>query len=601
MPNEQQMNVAVVERLKLAQPKLSKLAPEMQQKIYGTIFDSYLKPQYAHLKLADADLESAKSQWIQRAQGGKPEPLPENFGVDKTTPSTGKKIAAGLEAGGAGVLGGVRNLSEFVSKYDKSDLSKDPIHKALSDVEHRAYEDALAIDPTIASRSAGGGHILASQMAYEAGAAYGGASRLGRAAFGAATSAPVSGASGALDVGLQTATNVAIDAILGGIGKVGARGVGTFMGKIKTSKNPATIEAVKQIETVGKQAADTHFNGKAIKDLSASELDAWKNHVDAGIKAGQVKANEASKAVKEAAKAQKPTRDELIVEAAKKRLADKQARKAASDASMAFQKKVTQYAKRTGKVPEGEHLEALKGAATVDSLLGEQAKKVEKTIAQVTNEAEAKTLQEGSPQTLEAVQALKDISPVADKIEKAAKAKKEPFFKTDVSEIIGAKSVEEFGRAKKDALVALKTEAQQRSKAIKSSAEGIKINTELKKEEARINSIPVPESIGGRKLAERTRKVAEKSGQVGMEVAEAEQGQKAKTIGLKAEQQMGDPSSGLIDALDAQKGLLATIEGMVGAEKLKRVKLAVQHDPIEIQNDKLQKFINLQPKVAAKQ
>src|SRR5882724_9503662 len=73
-------------------------------------------------------------------------------------PSLVEKGAAALTGGGAGVLGGVRAFSEFIAKMDKTNLAKDPIHQAISKAEGKAYEEAQALDPKMASRSAAVGH-----------------------------------------------------------------------------------------------------------------------------------------------------------------------------------------------------------------------------------------------------------------------------------------------------------------------------------------------------------------------------------------------------------------------------------------------------------
>lgn len=665
MPETQQLNQQIVERLRLAQPRLSKLPPEHQKGLYGVIFDRYLKPQYTKLKLSDAELNTAKDQWIAGVSSGKPQPLPENFGVDKKAPTTGEKILAGAEAGGAGVLGGIRNVSEFVSRFDKSDLSKDPIHKALSEVEHKAYDDALALDPTVASWSAGAGHMVAGQIAFEGAGGLIPKAGLLRSAVGAAGAAPVYGATGVGDVAAQTAINVAVDALLGGLGRVGARGARTFIGKFSTSENGVAKEALKQVESAGKKVATEKFNGKSVGDLSPAEFDEWHKQTQAAIQADRVKANEASKAVKDAKAAQKPSRDELIIQRAREKDSKDKARRAASDASKALQKGIVEYKKRTGSIPEGEHLELLKQRKNVTDILGEAPKKLEKVITQVTNEVEAKTLQEGSPQTLEAVQAIQsfagdvvdsgevipttkkgnvwtedentsklfrkaeqdlkdrgfppenisrlrqmamdEVGPGHDFSSKYVKFlqdaikkhdSKAPMFKSDIASIMAAETPEAFARAKKDAIVALHTDAMARSKNIKSSNEGLHIAQEERKEIKRINAIPVPEHLGGRKAVDSVRKAAEKGERVGMVVAEAEKGQEAKTIGLKAEQQMADPEVGVIDALDHQKKLLSDLETLSPAS-LERVKKAIKGDTIEIQNGKIEEFIERLKKLNA--
>jgi hypothetical protein len=599
MPDNQQMNAAVLERLKLKQAQLAKTPPEYQQRYYSTIFDTYMKPQYAHLKLKDTDLEAAKTQWIQQARSGKPQPLPSDFGVDKKTPSDSKKQLAGLESAGAGVAGIARNVLDFEGNLvgeTKEERYKDPIYRAIADVERKAYDDAMAIDEPTAKRGAGWGHAIANQTLMEAGGVAGGASKIVRSVTGGLAVSAGGGDASKGKVAFDVAVNMALDALFHGLGKYGAQKAKTVIGEFKTSKNPAVIEAVKQVEAVGKQVADSNFGGKPTSAMSPEEYHAWYEQSIAADKAARVKANEAAKEVKAAAKAQEPSKEEKILAKAAEALKKKNASKAADEASKAFQKRVSTYTKRTGKMPEGEHLEALKGSATVDSLLGAQEKKVAKTITQVTNEHESKVLQEGAPQALEAVQALQEIAP---KTEKVAKSKTEPMFKTDLTPLVDANSPEEFARAKKE----LKIVAQGKAKELIKSQEhdSVKVLEELRKEQKRIDGVKLPTDFN-KKTLNALAKREEKGGQVGMDVAEAEKGQKTVTIGLHAEEQMADPRSQILSALDNQKSLLATIEGMVSPDAFKRVKKSIATDIIDVQNEKLTEFIRLfQEKMAAKQ
>jgi hypothetical protein len=73
-------------------------------------------------------------------------------------PGLGARALGTVEGGVAGTLGGVRKFSEFVAKYDKSDLTKDPIHKGISKIENYIYQDALARAPAHAKLGAALGH-----------------------------------------------------------------------------------------------------------------------------------------------------------------------------------------------------------------------------------------------------------------------------------------------------------------------------------------------------------------------------------------------------------------------------------------------------------
>src|SRR5882724_8776331 len=151
---------------------LANMKPEKAEKLIEVLYKKYLLPKYERanqnnltLEQSNALLDSFKARMLDISGA---EQTPEMG--EKKKPSLVEKGAAALTGGGAGVLGGVRAFSEFIAKMDKTNLAKDPIHQAISKAEGKAYEEAQALDPKMASRGAAVGHqIPAAIMAEGAG------------------------------------------------------------------------------------------------------------------------------------------------------------------------------------------------------------------------------------------------------------------------------------------------------------------------------------------------------------------------------------------------------------------------------------------------
>jgi hypothetical protein len=148
---------------------LTRMPEDKALRFADRLFQRYMLPKYKAINrqgLSPEEIQGLRVAFIAKLFDI-PAEKAEISGEKQKPPGVVKKGAAALAAGGAGVLGGIRTFSELMAKLDKSDLSKDPIHQAISRAEGKAYEEAKSISPGVASTSAAVGHQIPAALTAE--------------------------------------------------------------------------------------------------------------------------------------------------------------------------------------------------------------------------------------------------------------------------------------------------------------------------------------------------------------------------------------------------------------------------------------------------
>lgn len=300
---------------------LTNMPEEKALRLIDVTFRRHMLPKYQQINkqgLSPQEVEGLRLSFFARMLDiGSPEQRQVSVKGTEKEPGFVKKSLAGVVGAGAGVLGGIRSFSDLVAKLDKTDLSKDPIHKAISSAEGKAYEEAQALDPTSASRGAAVGHqIPAAIMAEGAGGLVGklapgapAALRVGAGgARGAAEGATFESArpggdpkSGAMWGGMLGAAFPALGKLFN-LGRGTAAPTREAVSTVGSSAGTATSTVPGSSQELPDMVAKKVF-GKSFKDLNPAERSAMPGHLKTEIGALRTAKQEGKKASREAMKA----------------------------------------------------------------------------------------------------------------------------------------------------------------------------------------------------------------------------------------------------------------------------------------------------------
>lgn len=352
---------------------LKSMKPERADKLLQVAFRKHLLPKYLRVNSDNLTFEQQKAlfeSFKARMYGVSGAEQTPDMGDEKKSGKLAKAGAA-LVGGGAGVLGGIRGISELVARLDKTDLSKDPIHQAVSRAEGKAYDEASALDPKVASVSAGVGHQIPAALAAEgAGSLFpklaSGASAVSKIATGGAKGATEGAAyesarpggdpkSGAMWGGVLGAAFPAIGKILGlGRGTAAATGK-EAVSSVGSSTGAASSVPKGEMKDLPNIVAQKHF-GKAFKDLSPAERTQMPDKLKSEIASQRSAAREGKKAASEAMK--KAVEDEKVAKRAEK------AKAATSKAEGEAKKRSEGVSQATAQAAAAQNPQAAKAAAT---------------------------------------------------------------------------------------------------------------------------------------------------------------------------------------------------------------------------------------------
>lgn len=548
MPNEATVaqQKAIVEKLRAKRSEIAKLPPQKQLDVYGVAFDRFQAPRYKSIGLKPEELQKAKDQWIVAiVEPHLQEALPEHFGERPAENQFPR-----LEGLRAGFDTAVDNIINFGERHGVPMTGAKNKPTAADKLEtHEAWERAVRADPDKAKFYAGVGKAIPSVLMFEGGAgvvpqaaktaplAWRAISYLTRQAAGTAAMTTAEEKPTTKEFGTQLALGVLLDGVLHGatkgVIKTGGA-LGTAIGKLKSSAQPNANAAGQILDELTNQVLKEKFPNKTLDKLTPTEFDHLVTETKAKRAAIEAQGRTAAQAVKDAEKANKPTKKAQILQREQDKAAKSAARKAESEKLKRFSKALSEYKQRVGSLPtaDSEHMKALQSGKTPDEILGPKPEVVAaQAVTGVKETQEAQAISEGAPQAVQAVEAIKSMT--SDN----KKTKKPPMFDTDVSQVIGATSPEEFASAKKTAKNEATRKAQELAKSLKSASEGISIAHELKKEHHRIDSIPTPSSFSV-KTKDAARKATEASGTAGSEDVEKIASSRTNAVGPDAETEM---------------------------------------------------------------
>lgn len=421
---------AVVERLKAQRDKIATLPIEKQFDVYSVAFDRFAKPQYSKLGLKDKELELAKDKWITGVLGGEGQkPFPEGFGEGKATDQFPR-----LEGFAAGIAGGSKNVIDWYNDFIKSVDPKSPLlskgetpeRKFLSEVEGEKYARAKKADPEKAAFAAGVGKQVPALAAFELGAgtipaAAKGAplawrllSRLGKTAVGTAAMSTTEEKPTLKETATQAGINIALDALFRGLGKAGAKGAARIISKVSAKGTPAQQQAAKVVDDLLTTVLKDKFGGKPLDQLTSAEFDAATKEASIRRATIEQQAKEAKKAVAQAKVATKRSPEQKVIDREALKASKAAETKAKNERAKAFHKRLVDYKARMGSIPppESQHMKDLIGGKTADEILGPKPEVAAVQAATGVAEAhEAQAIQEGAPQAVAAVEAIRSVAP----------------------------------------------------------------------------------------------------------------------------------------------------------------------------------------------
>lgn len=557
---------AIVKKLQAKRDVIAKLPHEKQLAVYGMAFDWFVKPTLAKSGIKeDKDFNIAKDRWIVSVVNPKDQrALPENYGRPAVVPSIATQGSAALVGALAGAEGAFKNLVSFtdrVGNYISPKLAdkpeNDPWVKNLGEAEEKDYALAHGAAPAYASSGAAVGKAIPSLELYE-----GAASAIPKLAAGTpmawrllarAGRAAVGGAAGALpyggdkkDVAEQAGVNTAIDLLFGGIGKASGAGAQRILRTVKARGSGSQVRAAQVVDDLLTTVVKEKFGGKTLDKLSPEEFQQATSEAKARRAAGESQRREAAKAVADAKRVVKPSKEQQVL--AKAQLTEQKAaaRKVENEKARAFHSRLVSYKKRVGSLPaEGsEHLAALKSGKTVEEILGTPEAQAVAAATKVGDLHQAAALSEGSPKAIEAVQVVQSIA-------SKPKPKPEPIFNVDTAKLKSATTPEDFAQAKKDALAEIESQAREKAKSVPEAGRS-KFLSEYTAARERVRSHPVPENIS-KKALDKTRKAGEHS-----------QGVNALADAIHESQ--SDPESDLVSAIDKSKELLKDWQSVGGKD-----------------------------------
>lgn len=314
---------------------IQRMPEDKQIKFVDMLFRRYALPKYQKVNqqrpLDQDEISGLRLQFAARLLGIPYDPKTQ-LKDEPNEPGKAKKVAAALEGGGAGVLGGIRTLADLSQKIDKhlgpigevASYVHGRIGQAAGKAEGKAYEDASAISPGIASTSAAVGHQIpaaiathgvegllptAAKTAPLAAKVLSGGAR--GAAGGATFEASRPGgdpASGAMWGGALGAAFPFLGKLFG-LGKKAASGAGeavaaTREGASAASPAAATEKPAASLGDVANKTAKEAF-GKPFKDLTSAEKAKMPSLMKEEIKKQAAQKAATAKATKAAAQAGK--------------------------------------------------------------------------------------------------------------------------------------------------------------------------------------------------------------------------------------------------------------------------------------------------------
>lgn len=155
---------------------ISRMPEKKQMRFIDLAFRRFALPKYQAVNktipLNSDEIEKLRVQFAARMLGIPTEPV----SLDRSEkPGIVKKGAAALSGGGAGVLGGLRTIADLNTAINKhlGPIGKPSAYLSgmasniIGKQEGKAYEEAQATDPTIASASAAVGHQIPAAIAAE--------------------------------------------------------------------------------------------------------------------------------------------------------------------------------------------------------------------------------------------------------------------------------------------------------------------------------------------------------------------------------------------------------------------------------------------------
>lgn len=583
---------AVVERLRASRDRIATLPLEKQLDVYGVAFDRFAKPQYSKLGLKEKELELAKDRWIVGVLGGQQKPMPEGFGE----PSAANQFPR-AEGFIAGMAGGFKNVIDWYNDYIKSVDPTSPIlpkkespeRKALSKLESEKYERAKKADPEKAAFYAGVGKQVPALVAFELGAgtipsvakgmplAWRMLSSLGKTVAGTATMATTEEKPTLKQTATQAGINIALDALFRGLGKAGAKGASRILDKVKAKGTPAQQQAAQVVDDLLSTVIKEKHGGKPLDQLTSAEFDAAAKEASLRRATSEQKAKEAKKAVAQAKAATKPSKEQQVIDREALKAYKAAETKIKNERAKAFHKRLVDYKKRTGAIPppDSQHMKDLLLGKTADELLGPKPEEAATQAATgVASQHEAQAIQEGAPQAVAAVEAIRSVAP-----ESHVATKKEPMFKMNIDKVINATSPQDFAKAKKEAMDDIVAQARERAKTAPES-EKMKIVSEANKAREKIRSLEVPKTFD-KKTLDAARKQEEAKGTAGsVPVEEVASGKSTVTSS-------SDPEVEML----RQEQLLDQLKDVGSPNAIARVTQAIKGKDLKLQNDMIESAV----------
>jgi len=306
---------------------LARMPEDKQLKFIDMLFRRFALPKYQAVNkqrpLDEDEIKGLRLQFAARMLG-----IP----VDQTTTLKNPEVkygmlekgAAALEAGGAGVIGGLKTVDELRDKLEKHvPLVGGWMHQQnlmregkLGEYEGRAYSDAQQISPGIASVSAAIGHQIPAMAATEGVSQFprlaGEGASIGlRALEGAGRGAAEGAVYGATAPGQSAKQNATWGAVLGAafplLGKVFGLGKATTkaaeaVGVGEKAAPAAEAAPPKSLKDIANLAAKNKF-GKSFDELTPAEKAQMPSMMKEEIKKQQAVAGAKKKAEAAAAKA----------------------------------------------------------------------------------------------------------------------------------------------------------------------------------------------------------------------------------------------------------------------------------------------------------
>lgn len=308
------------------QKALGRMPPEKAVKFVDMMFRRYALPKYQQANqqrpLDEEEVSRLRLSFAARMFGIPSEPV--NLKDPKVEHGALDKAGAALEAGGAGVIGGIKTIAELQKKINDhlgpigkpENYLLNKIIPQAGKAEGKAYSDAQEVSPGIASTSAAIGHQIPSTIA-----AAGAGGVIPKLAAGAPTALKVAagGAKGIVEGGAFEAARPGGDpqsgAIWGGVlgaafpilgklfglGKKAATSVATEIPKTGTTL-ATTTETSKSLGDVANATAKEKF-GKSFKDLTPTEKAQMPSLMKEEIAKQQVQKTAKKKAEQAVAKA----------------------------------------------------------------------------------------------------------------------------------------------------------------------------------------------------------------------------------------------------------------------------------------------------------